>query len=467
MNKRILALLAALLMTLAVTAGILPLSVFAEPEQPVLTEQRLIMTPDGGLVQPEVISTRGTKSGTKSSTKSSTKGETKDGSTSPQIVLEGALPKNITAEAVSVDPMAYIRPTESDILCAYDISLYNEEKAYEPENTEISVSVSNDLIAKAEHPVVVHIQDNPAAPLDLIEDYTLNGRTITFSTDHFSVFMIVDVGENGTDDILVTPRVYYYFLNPGTESAPGEYTSTLYPIETDEPGDPGRDPVWTQIVKNGDALQDVPIPPSQSGKSFLGWYYVRLAEGQTPPPEEPTGSETFTYTWPSSAQMRRAEFGQPVSVSEEEDGTCYYLAPLYRNYRILVFLESDGSVITRKMVVLGNENGELQGTVLISDVQAKSLDANRSFYMWKIQERTQEQQIRIIDEQGNLTETYYTVKPSNFDDGVIEIPVRPEFMDSNWVNFNTIESKASFLKPALIPKKNGKITITTELLSQK
>ncbi len=92
MNKRILALLAALLMTLAVTAGILPLSVFAEPEQPVLTEQRLIMTPDGGIVQPEVISTRGTKSGTKGSTKSGTKSESKDGSALPQFVLEGALP---------------------------------------------------------------------------------------------------------------------------------------------------------------------------------------------------------------------------------------------------------------------------------------------------------------------------------------------------------------------------------------
>ncbi len=467
MNKRILALLAALLMTLAVTAGILPLSVFAEPEQPVLTEQRLIMTPDGGIVQPEVISTRGTKSGTKGSTKSGTKSESKDGSALPQIVLEGALPEDITAEAVSVDPMDYIRPTESDILCAYDISLYAAEKAYEPENTAISVSVSNDLIAKAEHPVVVHIQDNPAAPLELIEEYTLNGRTITFSTEHFSVFMIVDVGENGTDDILVTPRVYYYFLNPGTESAPGEYTSTLYPIETDEQDNPGRSPVWMQIVKNGDVLNDTPIPPAQSGKSFLGWYYVQLTEGQAPPPEEPTGTETFTYTWPSSAQMRRAEFGQPVSVSEEEDGTCYYLAPLYRNYRILVFHESDGSVITRKMVVLGNENGELQGTVLISDVQAKSLDINRSFYMWKIQERTQEQQIRIIDEQGNLTNTYYTVKPSNFDEGKIEIDVIPEFMDSHWVNFNTVDSKASFLKPALIPKKNGSIKITTELLSQK
>ncbi len=475
MNKRIYALLAAVLMTMAVTVGILPLSVFAETEKQILTEQRLIMTPDGGLVQPEVISTRTIKSGAKGGTKSGVKSgapakdgsDSKDGSIPPQIVLEGALPTDITAEAVSVDPMDYIRPTESTILCAYDISLYCAEKEYEPEDTAISVSVSNDMIAEAEHPVVVHIQDDPAAPLELIEDYTLSGRTITFSTEHFSVFMIVDVGENGTDDILVTPRVYYYFLSPGTEGTGGEYTSTLYPIETDEQDTPGRNPVWMQIVKNGDSLNEVPIPPAQSGKSFLGWYYVWLSEDQEPPPEQPTGTETFTYAWPDSASLQRAEFGRPLSVVEEEDGACYYLAPLYRNYRILVFHEYDGSVITRKLVVLGTDEGELQGTVLISDVKAKNLDDTRTFYMWKIQERTQEQQLKVIDEQGNFKDTYYTVKPTNFDEGKIEIDVIPEFMDSHWVNFNTVDSRASFLKPALIQKNNGKVLITTALLSQK
>lgn len=475
MNKRIYALLAAVLMTMAVTVGILPLSVFAETEKQILTEQRLIMTPDGGLVQPEVISTRTIKSGAKGGTKSGVKSgapakdgsDSKDGSIPPQIVLEGALPTDITAEAVSVDPMDYIRPTESTILCAYDISLYCAEKEYEPEDTAISVSVSNDMIAEAEHPVVVHIQDDPAAPLELIEDYTLSGRTITFSTEHFSVFMIVDVGENGTDDILVTPRVYYYFLSPGTEGTGGEYTSTLYPIETDEQDTPGRNPVWMQIVKNGDSLNEVPIPPAQSGKSFLGWYYVWLSEDQEPPPEQPTGTETFTYAWPDSASLQRAEFGRPLSVVEEEDGACYYLAPLYRNYRILVFHEYDGSVITRKLVVLGTDEGELQGTVLISDVKAKNLDDTRTFYMWKIQERTQEQQLKVIDEQGNFKDTYYTVKPTNFDEGKIEIDVIPEFMDSHWVNFNTVDSRASFYKPALIQKNNGKVLITTALLSQK
>ena len=200
MNKRVLALLCAVFMTLAATVGMLPFSVSAADKSE-LTEQRLVMTPDGGVVRPSApVRTRGAKS--------STPVRSEKGAAPAQVVLEGALPADVSAETVNVDPMNYILPTANDILCAYDISLYSAEQEYEPENTEIRVSVSGSMIADAADGslVVVHIQDDPAAPMELIEDFTLSGDTLTFSTDHFSVFLIVDVDEEGTEpSVIVSP----------------------------------------------------------------------------------------------------------------------------------------------------------------------------------------------------------------------------------------------------------------------
>ena len=106
MNKRILALFCAMLMMLAVTAGVLPAHAASEQE---LTVQRLVMQPDGGKVTPEpVLPVRSAGSIKKGAVKQPLKqdAEAEKDAQPAQIVVEGALPADITAEAVHVDVRA-------------------------------------------------------------------------------------------------------------------------------------------------------------------------------------------------------------------------------------------------------------------------------------------------------------------------------------------------------------------------
>ncbi len=467
MNKRILALFCAMLMMLAVTAGVLPAHAASEQE---LTVQRLVMQPDGGKVTPEpVLPVRNAGSIKKGAVKQPLKqdAEAEKDAQPAQIVVEGALPADITAEAVHVDPADYLRESQNEILCAYEISLYSGEQEYEPEDTPIQVSISGAEIAASADAggnlIVVHIPDDPEAPLDLIADYTLDGSTLTFSTERFSVFMIVDVGENGTEDILKTPRAYYYFLGNPTPAGDETFTAQLYGIETDTQA---RTPVWKQIVKNGDVLNSVPVPSPQDGKNFLGWYYVEKVGDDLP--ETAEGAQTITFRWHEADQLERAVFGEPVSVGDGEDGKCYYLAPLYENYRILVFHEDDYSVITKKLVVLGNTAGTMRAEALISGVSVTPKTATHTHYGWKFQEQGYgERHVTIVDEMGNAIPATIEITEEKFPN--FEIHLQPEFKASHWLNFNTMDSDATFFEPQLIMQNpaTGRMTVTSQMLQQK
>ena len=62
------------------------------------------------------------------------------------IQVEGMLPADVSGAAVSVLPEELIQPTEDKVLCAYDISLYSEEKEYEPDGEKIQVTISGEMM---------------------------------------------------------------------------------------------------------------------------------------------------------------------------------------------------------------------------------------------------------------------------------------------------------------------------------
>ena len=168
---------------------------------PQLTECELRITPDAGPVYPTSPSRS-----VKSAKKAPTRGD------NPQIMLQGMLPEDVCATAVTVDPDVYIQPTKDAILYAYDISLYSQDAVYEPDGETILVSVTGRAIRNAIEAgtalTVVHIPDNPSEPVSYIQDLTAENDTLTFMTDSFSVYLI----KEGEDGVIQTDRNVYHYL---------------------------------------------------------------------------------------------------------------------------------------------------------------------------------------------------------------------------------------------------------------
>ena len=463
MKKRILAVLQSAVFTLTAAAGqfALPVRAADEKDGPQLTECELRITPDAGPVYPTSPS-RSTKSGRKSAAKSD----------NPQITVQGMLPEDVCAAAVTVDPDVYIEPTKDAILYAYDISLYSQDMVYEPENEPILVSVSGGAIRNAIDAgtklTVVHIPDDPSEPVAYIQDLSLNGDTLSFTTDSFSVYLI----KEGDDGVVQTNRHVYHYLT-GDMDASGEITNTPYEFPAvNESGIVTN--VSSQIVRDGNYLTEPAVPGQQNGQSFLGWYIVGEVHGGD-------AAAGASFTWPDgdTIDSRRVSFSEPVSVPEgtENDNIHYYLAPLYRDYRIVRFheyLPTGNMIYSQKMVVLGTSaDNTLYGKVRLDDVKAPDHGSDNYFYGWKVETGSSngslQREYTTRDEHSNYIETYFVFADSDFAlnphwaDSVY-IDLIPMHQNGHWLNYNTRDSDATYFAPSFVTQTGSNLKITSELL---
>lgn len=452
-KKRVLTLMQSALLALTAVCGqpfpSLSARAADDRDAPVLTECELRITPDTGPVTP-VQPSRSKKLMKKSSA----------GGDRPQITLQGLLPEDISAEAVTVDPEQYIQPTDDAVLYAYDISLYSAQSFYEPDGEQISVTVSGKAIAAAEEAgtplTVVHLPDDPTAPVTYITDAEIADGALTFRTDSFSVYLI----KEGEDGVICRDRNVYHYLTGATDSS-GRILNDPYEYQAVNESGFVRN-TSCQIVKDGDTLQAVPLPNAQDGKSFFGWYIVGVSEG---------GEASSPFTWPDAADIEdaRVQFGEPVTV--EQDNVHYYLAPLFREYRIVVFHEwLDGVDMTysRKMAVLGTsaESGK-RARVRIDDVTAPDHGSNM-FFGWKLETGTSNNALPreyiTRDGLGNYSETYFEFSEDDFPltwDGALYIHLIPMFREGHWLNFNTMDSDATYFAPAYV---ENTTPVTSEML---
>ncbi len=234
----------------------------------------------------------------------------------------------------------------------------------------------------------VHVYDNGIG----------GGQAIRYTADHFSVYAIID-HEGG---MLITPRVVFHYINYDfTEYANGVFAAGPYNFE--DKSVTTDDYLWTQILKDGEVLDEVPTPPVYNNTYFNGWYMVNLESDTT---SFDTNSRryigTVRYTVPNDPT--REIFGQTISISQgAEDangipinwtmnGSSYrgyadaegrvhvYLAPLYANFNYVNFYDFDGNLIARKMLVL-DSNGF--ASMLVSDLEATSpVNVNNYFMGW-------------------------------------------------------------------------------------
>lgn len=463
MKKRIMAAVQAAVLILSAEAGQFSLLGRAADSDvkdgPQLTECELRITPDAGPVYPTSPSRS-----VKSAKKAPTRGD------NPQIMLQGMLPEDVCATAVTVDPDVYIQPTKDAILYAYDISLYSQDAVYEPDGETILVSVTGRAIRNAIEAgtalTVVHIPDNPSEPVSYIQDLTAENDTLTFMTDSFSVYLI----KEGEDGVIQTDRNVYHYLT-GEKNASGEITNTPYEFPAvNESGIVTN--VSSQIVRDGNTLNEPPVPGQQNGKSFLGWYVVGVSHGGD-------AAAGATFSWPDSAAVNddRVDFSEPVSVTE--DNVHYYLAPLYREYRIVRFheyLPTGNMVYSQKMVVLGTTaDNSLGGRVRLDDVKAPDHGSENFFYGWKIETGSPngslQREFTTRDEQGTFIESYFDFTDSDFPlnpywADSIYIDLIPMHQNGHWLNYNTKDSDATYFAPSFVTQTGSGQKITSALLRQ-
>ena len=386
--------------------------------------------------------------------------ETKGMSEDISINIEGVLPEDTVASAETAEIGDYEQWDSRNILCAYNISLFSCNSEIEPESS-VKVRIEGESVEDSRTFQVWHIPDGENAVPEFAGNVTAENNSLSFYADSFSVYVIVD--DSGE---LVTPRHTYHFLDYGERiENSDEYTAEVYnfPARYTENGETEYTKVNTQILKDGEVLQNVPDPPDvivdDTIYHFYGWYEV-----------EKTGERDgkIVYRWPENPV--RTEMDSIIEVESDRD---IYLVPLYTDYRFAVFYDTpynisdsteNGRIIKKKLAVLGTNfendtNGtitsvKLEKEILISDIEAPQFDSTKFFYGWNVvfPDGTSEEKYIISSERGadfgTKKETSITIDDSMKGD----IRLYPIFEEAHWIGFSKENSSVSyvpevFLKP--------------------
>ena len=322
----------------------------------------------------------------------------------------------------------------------FDIKIVDEnDEAIEYEPTgDVDVSIRVIGVSLSEYPQVnvLHFVEDRNDENFLIYDIdsTVNGETVEFTTDSFSVYVVV--GHEGGE--VVTPRVEFHFIDRLSDSdylngvsspftaAPYNFVNTAGEYQT------------TQILKAGESLSRINNPrnikienPNGSNieKFFYGWYVVNMSSDSTHRETLNAGTAeeiqkyvgNIVYTWPDE---KKVEFDTTLSFIDgtykvgdeiewtlgnvsgkgvlDEDGTVdVYLAPLFQDFYFVNFrmgarnADLSNNLLTRKLIVFGEQSS---ATVRIGDVECPSADPQHKIFVgWET----------VNDNGGNLERDIY------------------------------------------------------------
>ena len=325
------------------------------------------------------------------------------------ISLSGYLPEDFSFEAEAV---GY---EDTDIICAYDITIYDGGgDEFQPcPGFPIEVRIESGKINKAlmncDEPAVQHVG---GGGLEEVKAASADGAVV-FEAESFSTYII---RKHEGDEPLVTPRRFYHFLSPVYEEVEaGVYRSESYVFQND-----ANDDTSVQIIKSGDALEKVPIPPNKTDEYFYGWYIVDVQRVE---------GDIVTYKWEDDPS--RVVFDVAMTFTDDCDSDIY-LAPMYSNYRFITFHENEAdqpngpNVLTRKLIALG-DNNEL--AILISDVRAQPPDAQRIIFWGWDHNGEQKQTVRNDGTEISTTCTITDVE--------VDVHLYPVFKQARWLTFDT------------------------------
>lgn len=370
-----------------------------------------------------------------------------------KITLKGILPDDAQVRAyptvTSLDDI--------DAIAAFDITIFESDgvTVYEPDENSIAVTFTMPELSEynAGELSVAHIGDDGST--ELIGDTVLQEDTLTFETDSFSVYVIYP----HEDDILETPRVNIHFISQNhTESQVTDdngVTAIEYQAEPYYFLNKAGEYQTTQIVKDGETLEQITNPPNTDEQYFYGWYVVNVKS---------TEDGVISYTWPDDPY--RLVFESAFTVTNDGDTISWtinektysgtsnengcadvYVAPLYRNYHFLNFHlgavdagDISSNILTRRLIALGA--GQSSAYYRIGNITAKSTDPKHKVFIgWEtggvIYTTIDENGGEIISDKPENADGYYLeIKGSELEHET-NIDLYPVFTEARWINYNT------------------------------
>lgn len=272
---------------------------------------------------------------------------------------EGAFPENTEMNITEIRP-ENVQKTVNDagvegkVLVAADISFVDADGNELQPNFPVDVCITSVEAARAQTVKVVHIDDdNNVSEVDQITDMTLqasasiastdsvaDAMTLRFEANSFSVYAIVE------GDDIVTHQITYHFLDG--EDKPYRFLNTA------------GETVSTQIIKNGEALQEVPAPGLLNNQAFNGWYYY--------------DKDTKEY----GAEVK---FGEPITVTETKD---VYIKAHYGNVIYVTFWQYAAGrvVLERKQLAVNESTGT--ASMDMRDVTVPAPKTTLKFMGWSL-----------------------------------------------------------------------------------
>ena len=294
----------------------------------------------------------------------------------------------------------------------FDIKIVDENDEnieYEPEgNVDVSIRIVGVSFDDFSNVNVLHFVEDKNDENYLVYDVetTVSEETVEFSTDSFSVYVVI--GHEG--DIIENPRVMFHFIsydeNGSTEQTDSEnhlyYIGEPYQFKNSH-----NEIQTTQILKNGESLELIADPGNLDNKLFYGWHVVspKFIDGTTNAYGIGNSNQKPYYTWPSMPEI--ITFEQPIEITEtgiavdttvhwslngasgegkvDADGNVHvFLAPVYENYHFVNFMMyarddelaalngTGNNLMTRRLIALGSASTV---DIKVSDIRSNSKDA--------------------------------------------------------------------------------------------
>ncbi|MCR4885350.1 MAG: hypothetical protein K5919_00350, partial [Clostridiales bacterium] len=353
---------------------------------------------------------------------------------------------------------------------AFDLKIVDakdHDRIYEPK-TEVDVEITLvgvDLDEYANVGVLHFAEGRRSKSLMAVGlENQASGDTVRFSTDSFSVYVVV--AHEGGD--VIAPRVEFHFISdyPGNPQADSSNSTVYYASDPYSFKNRNNDTQTTQILKDGEALELITDPVNQNDSYFYGWYVVEphVISGTTDDYGIGTADQKLYYTWPATPD--RITFESPISItatgvsigstvswslngvsasgSVDANGDVHvFLAPLFERYHFVNFMlrprntTGSNNLMTRKLIAMGSADSV---EVKISDIRSNSTDpVHLVFTGWEYYDAASGQWItkQTVDYDGSALAdsgkdgVYFSVSLT----GSESVDLYPVFIEARWVDF--------------------------------
>ena len=382
---------------------------------------------------------------------------------------------------------------------AFDIQLIDPStgEEFQPDSeVNVSIKLADEKVGSDETVEVAHFAEGKEKDPEII-DSTNKGNTVKFTTDGFSVYVII-AHEGDTE--VKTPRVEFHFIDPNyTESTAtatvdgNEVTTFQYTAKGYEFVNKHLEDQITQIVKDGESLEKITNPANKKDSEdhevsfFYGWYTVNKIEDTTewdtnnnkwtgsivynlPDPQKIEFEESITIS-PSSGSNVGDEIEWTIgdatgTAKVDKNGTAHvYLAPMYEDFYFINFRMGNkeaeeglrNNLLTRRLVVFGDKDTTV---VRIGDMRCPSPDpAHELFSGWETVKEEggslvtdfyyetidseDNEYIKTLDENNHETTSagpgyYITVKKTG--SALSSLNLYPVFAEARWLYYDLGES---------------------------